>query len=93
MTGFSDNQPVSEVSATELGKTVSSVLNRVAAGERLIVTRGGRVAALIVSLEDGIEVMLAGSERFAILRREARDELEAGVTEALERWRVRTTSD
>ncbi len=85
---FSDDQPVNEITATELGKTVSSVLDRVAAGERIVVTRGGRVAALIVSLEDGIEVMLAGSERFAALRREARDELEAGVTEVLERWRA-----
>jgi prevent-host-death family protein len=85
---FSDDQPVSEITATELGRTVSSVLDRVAKGERLVVTRGGRVAALIVSLQDGVEVMLAGSEQFAALRREAREELEAGIAEALAKWRA-----
>ena len=85
---FSDDQEVGAVTATELGKTVSSVLNRVAAGQRVVVTRNGRRVALIVGLEDAIEVMLAGSEQFAALRREARDELEAGVAKALQQWRA-----
>ena len=89
---FSTDQPVTEVTATELGKTVSHVLDRVGKGERIVVSRGGRATALIVSLEDGIEVMLAGDERFAALRREAREELEAGVAKVLETWRAGTES-
>ena len=89
---FSRDQPVKEVTATELGKTVSSLLDRIAAGERVIVTRNGRAAALIVSLADGIEVMLAGDERFALLRREARDELEAVIAEVLAPWRIDSES-
>jgi antitoxin (DNA-binding transcriptional repressor) of toxin-antitoxin stability system len=88
MTIFSLDEPVSEVTATELGRTVSHVLDRVGKGERLIVTRNGRAAALIVCLTDGIEVMLAGDEHFTALRREAREELEAGLAATLERWRL-----
>jgi prevent-host-death family protein len=89
---FSTDQPVTEVTATELRNSVSQVLDRVGKGERIVVSRGGRAAALIVSLDDGIEVMLAGDERFAALRREAREELEAGLTEVLDQWRLGTAS-
>jgi len=85
---FSDGQPVGRVTATELGKTVASVLTRVGEGERIVVTRNGHQVALIVSFDAGIELMLSGSEQFAALRREAREELDAGLAEALERWRV-----
>ena len=86
---LSDNQPISELSATELARATASVLDRVARGERVIVTRHGQPAAVIVSIGTGIDLALAGSERFALLRREAHEELEAGVTEALARWRER----
>jgi prevent-host-death family protein len=92
VTIFSSEQPVTEVTATTLHRDTSSLLNRVAAGERLIITRGGRAAALLVSLSDGIEIMLAGAERFALLRHEARQELEEGVAELLEPWRIGTGS-
>ena len=85
---FSDEQPVGRVSATQLGKSVSSVLNRVSAGERIVVSRNNRDVALLVSLEAGVELMLAGSERFAAMRREAREELEAGLAETLKAWRA-----
>ena len=85
---FEDDQPVTEVPITELAHGASAVIRRVEEGERVIVTRRGRATALIVSVETGIEVMLEGSERFALLRREAREELEAGTAEALARWRA-----
>ena len=84
---FDDDQPVTEVPITELAHGASAVIRRVEDGERVIVTRRGRATALIVSVETGIEVMLEGSERFALLRREAREELQAGTAEALARWR------
>ena len=89
---FATDQPVGEVSATELARSTSSVLDRIAAGERVVVTRSTRPVALLVSLEDGIDVMLAGAERFALLRREAREELDAGVAQALAPWRSRSES-
>ncbi|MDX6580949.1 MAG: hypothetical protein QOI10_133 [Solirubrobacterales bacterium] len=76
------------MTATELGRTVASVLDRVVDGERVVVTRSRRAVAVIVGLEEGIEIMLAGSERFARLRREAREELESGLAEALVAWRA-----
>jgi prevent-host-death family protein len=86
---FSDDQGIGEISATALGRSVSSVLDRVEAGERLIVTRNGEPAAVIVSIDGGVDLHLAGSERFALLRREAREELDRGITRALGEWRGR----
>ncbi len=85
---FGDDQPVTEVRITELAQGASAVIRRVEDGERVVVTRRGRATAVIVSVETGFEVMLEGSERFALLRREARDELEAGIAETLARWRA-----
>ena len=85
---FEDDQLVTEVPITELAHGAAAVIRRVEGGELVIVTRRGRATALIVSVDTGIEVMLEGSERFALLRREAREELEAGTAEALARWRA-----
>lgn len=84
---LTDDQPVHEITATELGRTVSQTLDRVAAGERLIVTRNGGTAAVIVSIETGIELMLAGSERFTLMRREAHEELDRALAQTLPSWR------
>ena len=56
-------------------------------GERVIVSRNGQPCAVILSIDAGIDAMLAGSERFTLLRREAREELESGVAATLEAWR------
>ena len=85
---FGDDQPVTEVRITELAQGASAVIRRVEEGERVVVTRRGRPTAVIVSVETGFEVMLEGSERFALLRREALDQLEAGIAETLARWRA-----
>jgi prevent-host-death family protein len=84
---FSDHQQVRAVTVTELDRNASAVLADVARGARVIVTKHGMPTALIVSIDDGLQVMLAGSEGFALLRREAREQLEAGGTTVLERWR------
>lgn len=85
---FGDDQPITEVRITELAQGASAVIRRIEEGERVVVTRRGRATAVIVSVETGFDVMLEGSERFALLRREARDELEAGIAETLARWRA-----
>jgi hypothetical protein len=42
---------------------------------------------VIVSVRTGVDLLVAGSERFTLLRREAHEELEAGTTRALAEWR------
>ncbi len=53
---------------------------RVAGGERVIISRHGRPTAVIVSIDAGIDALIAGSDDFALLRREARERLEAGAS-------------
>jgi len=53
------------------------VIVRVAGGERVIISRHGRPTAVIVSIDAGIDALIAGSDDFALLRREARERLEA----------------
>jgi prevent-host-death family protein len=84
---FSDDQEVRAVSVTELDKEASAVINDVISGKRVIVTKYGDPIAVILSIDDGAEAMVAGSETFALLRREARDELEHGEATALPPWR------
>jgi prevent-host-death family protein len=86
---FSDDQVVTEFTATQLARQVPAALAAVRKGKRVVVTRHGRPVAVMVSLGDGVDLALAGSEHFALLRREARDELESGVTRALGEWRSR----
>ena len=84
---FSDDQKISAVTMTELARGASAVVGRVVAGERVIVTRHGLPAVVLVSIADGRDVLLAGSQAFALLRREAREQLEAGQTVPLAPWR------
>jgi prevent-host-death family protein len=86
---FSDDQPVHSVSVTELDRSVSAVLALVNRGERVIVTKHGMPVAAMFSISDAFEVMIAGSETFALLRREAREQFEAGLTVELPSWRGR----
>ena len=88
---FSDHQQVRAVSITELDRIAAAVLAEVARGTRVIVTKHGMPSALIVSIRDGAEVMLAGSESFALLRREAHEQLAAGETTELARWRPKVS--
>ena len=77
---LSDHQPVTEVSVTELSRNVSAVISRVAGGERVIISRHGRPTAVIIAIDAGIDALIAGSEGFALLRREARERIEAGAS-------------
>jgi prevent-host-death family protein len=86
---LSDGQPIAELRASELQRSVAAALARVAEGERLIITRHGQPVAVLVSAWTGIDLALAGSERYALLRAEAREELEQEVTAALASWRAK----
>jgi prevent-host-death family protein len=84
---LSDEQPICEATVTELNRGVSAFIERAESGERVVVTRHRRPVAVIVSIEDAVELLLAGSERFALMRREAREQLEAGLVVDLPPWR------
>jgi prevent-host-death family protein len=84
---FSDNQPINAVSITTLSQRVSAVIEEVVSGKRVIVTKHGMPVAVIVSVGHGIDGLLAGSQAFALLRREAREELESGGATPLPPWR------
>jgi prevent-host-death family protein len=83
---FSDDQPICEATVTALSRTAASFVKRAAAGERVIITRHGEPVAVIVGLRDALDGLLAGSERFALMRREAREQLAAGLTSELPGW-------
>jgi prevent-host-death family protein len=87
---FSDHQQVHAVSVTELNRAPSATIETAIAGKRVIVTRHGVPVAVILSIDDGFEAMLAGSESFALLRREAREQFERGEAVALPPWRSAT---
>jgi prevent-host-death family protein len=78
-TVLSDDQVIREVSLTQLDRKTFETVRATIEGERVIVTKHGSPVAVLVGIEDGIDLLLAGSERFALLRREAREELSSGL--------------
>ena len=84
---FSDNQEARAVTVTELDRVASAVIKEVISGKRVIVTKHRAPVAVILSIDDGFEALLAGSESFALLRREAREQLVRGEAVALPSWR------
>jgi prevent-host-death family protein len=84
---FSDDQQVHAISVTELSRAVSATIEQAISGKRVIITKHGMPIAVIVSIDDGFEALLAGSESFALLRREAREQLDRGETVPLPSWR------
>jgi prevent-host-death family protein len=84
---FSDDQQVHAISVTELSRAVSATIERAISGDRVIITKHGVPVAVIVSLTDALEGLIAGSESFALLRCEARAQLDRGEAVALPSWR------
>jgi prevent-host-death family protein len=56
---ISRDQPIGEVSIGGLNRRTSEVLRRVEGGERVIVTNHGRPAAVMLPIQDGLDVLLA----------------------------------
>jgi prevent-host-death family protein len=67
---------IREVSVRELKQAMSRVLDGVVDGERVIVTRYGRPTAVILSIEQAVDLFLVSSEQFVRMRLEAREELD-----------------
>lgn len=66
---------ISEVSVRGLNRATSRVIDRASAGERIIVTRNGQPIAVILSLDDAAEWLVASADQFVRLRISAREEL------------------
>ncbi|MFL5871223.1 MAG: type II toxin-antitoxin system prevent-host-death family antitoxin [Solirubrobacterales bacterium] len=67
---------------------MSRFLKRAIEGERVVITRHAEPVAVLVGLRGATDLLLAGSERFALMRREAREQLERGLTVELPQWTV-----
>jgi len=73
-----------EIGVKELKNTASRLLEEVEAGERVVITKRGRPTAVIMSMEDAEDFVLAHAEEFAEMRLKARREHAAGETVGLD---------
>lgn len=73
-----------EIGIKELKNTVSRVIDEVEAGERVIVTKRGRPAAVIMSIEDAEDFVLAHAEEFVEMRLSGRRAHQAGKSLAVD---------
>jgi prevent-host-death family protein len=67
-----------EIGIKQLKNTASRVIDEVEAGERVIVTKRGRPAAVIMSIEDAEDFVLAHAEEFVEMRLSGRRANRAG---------------
>jgi prevent-host-death family protein len=73
-----------EIGIKELKNTASRVIEEVETGERFIVTKRGRPAAVIMSMEDAEDFVLAHAEEFVHMRLSGRKAHKAGRSIPLE---------
>ncbi len=69
-----------EIGIKELKNSASRVIAEVEAGERVVVTKRGRPAAVIMSMEDVEDFVLAHAEEYVEMRLKARAAYSAGET-------------
>jgi prevent-host-death family protein len=67
-------QTIREVGVRELNRGTTRVLEMALAGERVIVTRDGQPIAVLLSVDQAIELLLISSEEFVRMRLRARQE-------------------
>jgi prevent-host-death family protein len=75
---------MAEIGIKQLKNTASKVIEDVEAGERVVVTKRGRPAAVIISIEDAEDSVLAHAEEFLRMRLAGRREYERGESTKLE---------
>ncbi len=76
--------PLHEIGIKELKNNASRVLGQVEAGERVVVTKRGRPAAVIMSMEDAEDFVLANADEYVRARLRGRREHAAGETVSLD---------
>ncbi len=69
-----------EIGIKELKNSASRVIAEVEAGERVVVTKRGRPAAVIMSMQDVEDFVLAHAEEYVEMRLKARAAYAAGET-------------
>jgi prevent-host-death family protein len=74
---------VREIGVKDLKNDASRVIDDVAGGARYVVTKRGRPTALIMSMDDAEDFVLAHAEEFVAMRREGRTAHRAGRSESL----------
>jgi prevent-host-death family protein len=75
---------MAEIGIKELKNTASRGIEDVEEGERVVVTRRGRPAAVIMSIEDAEDFVLAHAEEFLRMRLAGRREHESGKSVPLD---------
>jgi prevent-host-death family protein len=71
---------MSEIDLSQLERSPSEAIERAEAGERVVVTREGRPAAVIMSAGDAEDFVLANGDEYVALRAEGRDAYKRGDT-------------
>ena len=75
---------MSEIGVKQLGSDASRVIRAVEDGERVVVTKRGRAAAVILSVEEAEDYLLAFDPEFARRREEGRRDFDEGRTVSLD---------
>ena len=75
---------MAEIGVKELKATASAVIEEVEAGTAYIVTKRGRPAAVLLPVEEAEDLVLANSDEYLRMRREARAAYAKGRTTSLE---------
>ena len=75
---------MSEIGIKQLGSGASRVIRAVEVGDRVVVTKRGRAAAVILPVEEAEDYLLAHDPELVRRRKEARRDFEAGRTVSLD---------
>jgi len=71
---------VAEIGIKELKATASAVIERVEGGSAYVITKRGRPAAVLLPVEEAEDLVLANTDEYVRMRREARAAYARGRT-------------
>lgn len=71
---------MAEIGVKELKATASAVIDRVEGGAAYVVTKRGRPAAVLLPIEEAEDLVLANTDEYVRMRREARAAYAKGRT-------------
>jgi prevent-host-death family protein len=75
---------VAEIGVKELKATASAVLDEVEGGTAFVVTKRGRPTAVLLPIEEAEDLVLANTDAYVKMRKEARAAYAKGRTTSLE---------
>ena len=74
---------VAEIGVKELKATASAIIDQVEGGAAYVVTKRGRPAAVLLPIEEAEDLVLANTDEYVRMRREARAAYAKGLTASL----------